>query len=203
MLKNLLQRIALLVFFLPFLAHAGGEALFGLTFGMTVDQVKEVSSTLKFERNVGVLAWHTATNMPKELSNVETYTLGFAEDKLVKVGAIFTTIKADLYGSEGKKNFDDLRSALIQKYGPPSQDYQRVGMKLFKESDEFYQCLKYDGCGVWLSIFKVDGKSIMVSLTGIGRGVGSISLIAESNPEFENAKNKKNMQIKNEVKEAL
>lgn len=203
MRTKIFRWIAPIFLCLPMLAHAGGEALFGLTFGMTVDQVKKVSPTLSFTKNDGVFAWYKATRMPKELSNAESYTLAFAEGKLVRVGVVTTDITGDPYGSDGKQKFSDLRASLVEKYGQPSTELQQVGLSLFKEPDEFYQCLRYEGCGLWSAIFKADGKSIILKLYGQKRGTGWIGLWAESNPEYEQAREINNRKAKASDKDAL
>lgn len=87
----------------------------------------------------------------------------------------------DIFGSEGKKKFAALKEGLIKKYGNPSNEMERVGLELWDEPDEFYQCLAYNGCGLWIAIFehKESGQNIVLSLKGLRRGEGLIELTYE------------------------
>lgn len=93
----------------------------------------------------------------------------------------------DPTGSAGKERFEALTSTLTEKYGKPSDKYQTVGNKLFKEYDEFYQCLANSGCGMWISIYAPVDKDISVELKGLRRGSGYIVLTVESKPQWSNA----------------
>jgi hypothetical protein len=172
---------------LPTSSFAGGEALFGLTFGASSEQVKMTVPAMALTQREGIFSYYRTADVPKGLSNVDFYQLIFANDKLVKVYAASKDVTNDVYGNEGKKRFADLRSALIAKYGKPATELQDTGMKLYKDAEEFYQCLNYTGCGLWVSIFHAPGKKILVQLHGTSRGRGWIAVMAESDPEWPNA----------------
>ena len=69
-------------------------------------------------------------------------------------------ITNDAFGSKGKEMYDDIKSKLKNKYGEPTENFEFVGLRLYDESDEFYQCLSYDGCGMWTSFF-VDKEQVV------------------------------------------
>ena len=111
----------------------------------------------------------------------------FADGKLAKIWGLSRDISNDPSGSSGKERFETLRSALIQKYGQPKLNYQTVGNKLFKEYDEFYQCLRYSGCGLWVSSFEAPDKTLNIELKGLNRGTGYVDITAEAKPQWEQA----------------
>ena len=77
--------------------------------------------------------------------------------------------------------------ALTEKYGKPKSSYHNVGVRLFKDPDEFYQCLAYDGCGFWVDVFDLPDRAILLKLNGLSRGTGFITLAYEAQPEWSKA----------------
>ena len=192
MSKKLTHLVLTLAISFPLLAYAGGEALFGLTFGMSAAQVKTVVPSLKMEKNHSSYISYSAKKMPKNLLDAEMYVLDFSEDKLLAITSFSHSVTNDTHGTLGKKRFSDLRSSLIQKYGKPKNEMQMARMKVYKEVDEFYECLAYDGCGLWISSFQTEGKAIVIQLKGLGRGSGWIETSVESFPEWRDVIHKSN-----------
>ncbi len=80
----------------------------------------------------------------------------------------------------------DYKNAVSKKYGPAGDDLttEMVGLSLYKDSDEFYECLKYSGCGYYTAIWKVNtGGAINVTIKGSARGTGWVELQYEG-PEW-------------------
>ena len=177
--------LSLLTFLaLPASGADGDEALFGLRWGMTVPEVKSAGVTLtkiKGDRNMEI---YKAPSMPKNLSDFEGYSLIFADGKLTKMSAIGKNISDDPTGRSGKDRFETLHSSLLQKYGQPKLNSQTIGNKLFKENDEFYQCLKYSGCGLWVSAFETQDKLLSIELKGLTRDAGYLEIVAEAKPQW-------------------
>ena len=82
---------------------------------------------------------------------------------------------------------DCIARALTEKYGKPGNNYQSTGSKLFKEYDEFYQCLAYSGCGMWITIYESADKSISLEIKGLRRGIGYLVITTESTPQWPQA----------------
>jgi hypothetical protein len=165
-------------------AADGDDALFGLRWGMTLSGVKALGIVLtktEDERNFEI---YKTSSLPKNISDVESYSVIFADGKLVKVLAESKIVTNDPSGSNGKERFKALRSLLSEKYGKPDIDHQVVGGKLFKEDDEFYECLAYNGCGLWVSVYESADKILSVELNGLRHGSGFISITAEAKPQF-------------------
>ena len=76
---------------------------------------------------------------------------------------------------------------LSKKYGAPKSSWEQVGLDLYKDSDEFYQCLKYDGCGQYVSLYEYAGGYISLQIKGVSRGKGYLMIGYES-PAFYAAK---------------
>ena len=158
------------------------DGLFGLSWGMTYDQVKAKGVVLTPVGEEGGISMYTAESLPLDIGDVHEYALLFTKKRgLLKVGVYFNKIEDDIYGTKGKEDFKQLSDILKQKYtaGECAHD---VGGKLFKARDEFYQCLKYKGCGLWLSLFNSEDRNISLRLDGLARGTGQISLIFEAVP---------------------
>ena len=168
----------------PSLAIA--DAPFGLTWGMSKAEVESLGVTLLESSSEGSIAFYRTDELPIDLSNAEIYSLVIEEDRgLQKVTMVSDNIENDAYGDEGKRVYNRLKTALIDKYGEPDSDFEFVGGTLWDEDDEFYQCLAYDGCGGWASFFinESAGESVFISLEGLSRGTGYIKLAYEG-PEW-------------------
>ena len=158
------------------------EGPFGLTWGVSQEGViKAGVQLMPMESQPGMEAYSTS-NVPKDLSIAESYLLVFGEGYgLQKVIMISETIENDAFGTKGKEVYAGLKDALVAKYGEPSTNFEEVGLKLWDNSDEFYQCLAYSGCGMWTAIFvhEPSGQTIGLNLQGLRRGEGYIKLAYE------------------------
>ena len=169
---------------------------FGLNWDMSDDNLKEHGFTLVKE-NSSEFNVFTSVSVPKAWSKGNTYLALTYKDQLVKVVALSVDFTNDIYGSEGKEMYNQMKALLTKKYGAPSDHYEYTGRDLYDEADEFYQCLEYSGCGHYVSIFKFSGGIIAIELEGKGRGTGYLTIGYES-PGFLIAKR----QIEKEAKES-
>jgi hypothetical protein len=87
------------------------------------------------------------------------------------------TLTSDIYGTEGKKTYNAIKRSLQKKYGDAETSVERIALKLYKESDEFYQCLSYDGCGYYLSYWEGSFGGVELSINGLRRGEGWMKLM--------------------------
>ena len=124
----------------------------------------------------------TLKTSPKKYSKADFFSLIFAKNKgLQKVSMLGKDIKNDPYGSSGKEQYRSLSSSLAKKYGEPSDTFEWTGRDLYKDSDEFYECLNYQNCGS-LTSYWLEGTegTITLDLRGVSRGAGFIKLTYES-----------------------
>jgi hypothetical protein len=178
----LTSRFALLLFIIftnSANANDGNEAPFGFAWGMSQSQVQNLVKSIKKTSSNGKFSFLEFSKAPKNLSNAEKYVAVFDKQYgLQKLIFASKKIESDIYGDNGKSQYEDLKKAIVNKYGKPTDNAEIVGLHLFKDTDEFYQCLKYDGCGGWLSIWK-GTPNIILELNGLSRGVGYIRLTYE------------------------
>lgn len=168
-------------------AADGDDALFGLKWGMTPAEVKAAGANITMKKGDRNIDTYSATSVPRGLSDFESYSFVFSDGKLVKLWGLSKDIENDLSGRDGKQKFETLRSALTEKYGKPVTNYQSIGNKLYKEYDEFYQCLAYQGCGMWVVLFKSKEKVVSLELKGLRRGIGYLDITAEAQPQWDQA----------------
>ena len=159
-------------------------APFGLSWDMSAAELKSIGFAKA--TTTGGLDIYSSVSVPKAWSKGETYMAAIYNEKLVKVIALSTDITEDVYGSRGKAAYEELKEILTQKYGAPDS-FERIGMSLYDESDEFYQCLDYAGCGAYISTFEMAGGTVGLQLKGKSRGVGYLTVSYES-PAFAEAK---------------
>lgn len=160
---------------------------FGYNFGLTRQQIEASGVSLENTAEENGISVYKTTEAPTPWGGAEFYVLLFYGDRLLKLKAIGKDITSDATGSSGKQQYSELKDSLVEKYGNPKQSIHKVGLKLWNERDEFYQCLKYDGCGYWVDLWGVDGKSFMLQLHGLKRGEGYISITYEAQPELDEA----------------
>ena len=176
-MKTLLISIAL-IFAFPCIASE--NAPFGLKWGVSVNDLRNQGIELQKGRAEGRLETFFAKSLPKNLSIAESYGLAFDQEfGLQKISMVSEDITDDAFGSKGKEMYDDIKSKLKNKYGEPTENWEYVGLVLYDESDEFYQCLSYDGCGSWASLFEDKEQVVLVEIEGIRRGHGFIKLSYE------------------------
>jgi len=170
---------------------------FGLRWGATEKDLVEQGVIFKKESDEGGFETFITTSLPKNLSIADMYVLLVHKKyELQKVVMFSKEIEGDIYGTKGKEIYQDLKSKLVNKYGAPNSDFEKVGVELFTETNEFYQCLAYDGCGYWSAMFSDKDKGILVSLQlkGIGRGKGFVKLAYEG-PDWEEAMEESNSEL--------
>lgn len=184
-----MKYIAQFVFmFFMFSCSAIADGAFGANWGASISDVKKQGISLEKKNSSGQIDVYAAMSMPKNLSIAEEYRLFFhSKDGLQKILMISKDITEDPTGREGKDLFSKLKEQLISKYGQPSNGRELVGVKLYDDYDEFYQCLAYAGCGMWTQLFNgPDGGTIGLTLKGLGRGKGYIQLVYEG-PKWSDA----------------
>jgi hypothetical protein len=166
---------------------AENSAMFDLIWGMTPKELKKAGIVLEKKEASANLSRYVCASLPKNIDNIERYSLLFDDSLgLVKVTMYSENITGDVYGTEGKERFEKIEQ-MLQKTYKKRDSFCSSGNDLYEESDEFYQCLRYPGCGDWASFWDGDNKIVNLELEGISRGTGYITLAVEAVPGFENA----------------
>lgn len=173
--------ITFVIFFITNVNAAEMAAPFGFEWGMSKKKVEGKGVVFdKCETNL-TLTICTTKKAIKSISFGERYSLIFdSRLGLQKVSLISKNVTGDITGSSGKKLYSKVKDSLTKKYGD-SESYEYVGRKLYKEYDEFYQCLKYPGCGTWTAFWQpTEGGVVVAELKGLARGTGYLNLAYES-----------------------
>lgn len=137
----------------------------------------KIGETIPYTEDLTV---KTATTAPVPLDPGAAYVLSYYKGRLLKVVAISTEITDDPMGTEGKATFRDLVALFTERYGKPFDGLQASGSTVYRRADEFYECLKYTGCGLWMAVFKTPEKTASIWLKGASRGKGHIEVTVEA-----------------------
>lgn len=166
------------------------DAPLGLKWGMTVAELEsKVGAILARHKVDEYTSLYSLKSPPMTLPGfTEYYVLVHKDFGVIKI-IMNEEIKSDTYGTEGKKEYFKYKEALTNKFGKPTDSFERIGMKVYKDKDEFYQCLKYDGCGFYTSMF---GDHLAIQLKGEGRGEGVLKITYESELFTKYKENKEN-----------
>ena len=160
-----------------------------MQWGQSQSDLKRSGLLITECKKSGELEYCLASGHDKAISFAEAYYVYFIPGYgLQKVLVIGKDITGDLYCSEGKTTYNKVKNSLIKKYpeadGYKHSSFEYTGSKLYNESDEFYQCLKYDGCGNWTTF--IGGANdvalgfFIIALKGSSRGAGYLNLTWES-----------------------
>lgn len=146
------------------------EAPFGLTWGMSVGQVRALGieiTPLDDEKG----ASFSATRLPKMLSDVERVRLNFGfDDKLFKIVAASKSYENDPYGLDVRARYGQLKELLGDKYGKGSS-IERLGSSIYREPRHFIYGL-YSGESWWLTTYEKGKVEIELSIRGLSTDTG-------------------------------
>ena len=159
------------------------NAPFGFEWGQTQFILKAKGITLENCKVSDLsIEYCKAFNSPKKFSKADYFFLYFPPGEgLQKVMMLGKDIEGDPYGTDGKKQYFSLKESLIKKYDKPSNTFEWIGSELYKDADEFYECLNYGSCGNQSSFWLEDiSGTISLELKGVSRGSGYIKLTYES-----------------------
>ena len=157
------------------------QAPFGLSWGQSKSELEGKGIVFSECEDDGMFDVCLTAKPVKPVSFGKIYLLLFdSENGLQQVGLFGKEITGDITGKEGKEVYSKIKSSLSKKYGQP-ESHEYFGLHLYSEYDEFYQCLRYDGCGEWKSFWKPDGGGkVVLGLRGISRGRGKLAMGYES-----------------------
>lgn len=158
-------------------------APFGLTWGASADAVGQALGVVPDPEPLwGRLNSFTSSKAPITPPDTDMILAAVdPEHGLGRVIWISTTIEDDPFGSEGRGRYNALQQVLTEKYGKPSRKTEETGAKLWKDRDEFYECLDYQGCGLWMSLWEVGTPPVLIGLRikGVRRGTGYVVITYE------------------------
>jgi hypothetical protein len=167
------------------LAPARAEAApapFGLDWGMQISDLTVRDIPVQSQTKSGNLTIVTVTQTPQMLEDTYLVSLLFDNERgLVKVRWLSNDIEGDAAGKLGRQKYAAVHRFVVENYGEPSDEALVVGARLFDQDDEFYQCLRYEGCGIWSAIWEQEPSGgILLSIEGLGAGKGFVQVDFES-----------------------
>lgn len=167
---------------LPTIEAPKGKAPFGLDWGMQISDLTARDIPIQSQTKSGNLTVVTVRQTPQMLENTYLVNLLFDNERgLVKVRWLSNDIEGDATGKLGRQKYTAVRRFVVEGYGEPSDEALVVGARLFDQDDEFYQCLRYEGCGVWSAIWEQEPTGgILLSIEGLGAGKGFVQVDFES-----------------------
>lgn len=174
-------------------AIAESKAPFGLKWGLTIAETKKIGLVGKIVRINKNFVIFRIKQFPIHPSDTDKGAAIFDKNfGLQKIVWYSKYITGDAYGQEGKRKFSELKKIIIENYNQVkrTRENQAMHLTLYKEVDEFYQCLAYDGCGYWSILWNISGEQVIyLQIKSSGRrGRGWIQ-IAYEGPNFGKAAN--------------
>lgn len=179
--SSLITALMIIGFSASALAEDGFQAPLGLKWGESKETLTKDYGAAPAGKNDTRMKLFSISNPPIKVSGFDEF-YGVIDDKhgLVKV-IVVENIRGDAYGSTGLEDYNKIKGLLTNKYGKPDSKYEYIGKELYKDNDEFYQCLAYQGCGAYSAFFKpAGGGDIALEIKGQRRGEGFITVSYES-----------------------
>lgn len=178
-----MRRLLAIIFLLTTSTTFANEMLddLGLAWGETQKTLTEKNFNLTKCSTIKKITSCEVIHSAEGVAFGALYILFFDQSAgLQKIQMPIRYIEEDATGKEGKSLYSELKKYLTKRYDKP-KSYEYVGRKLYGGYDEFYQCLKYDGCGSWASFWEMeDGDYTYISLIGVSEDAGYLVLFNES-----------------------
>jgi hypothetical protein len=146
---------------------------FGIDMGMTIDQVKAVTTSGPIELNPGV--WEIKPK--KTHPDIETYLIYYHEGfGVTGVRAISKDIISSSYGTELKSRVEAIAGSLSTIYGKPTKEFDFVPRgALWNEAHEYMMSLRMDERNYikfWDDVTKENITNIMLKASATSRTKG-------------------------------
>jgi hypothetical protein len=123
-------------------SYADEGAPFGLSWGMSTEQLEELGVQLSEIESDDSGKRFQAKNVPKIIHDIDYVVIsqGF-NDILHRVVAVSESFQDDPYGSNVKERYQTLSGLLAQKYGPGDINHYQ-DTEMWKDADEFLMGIK-------------------------------------------------------------
>lgn len=155
---------------------------FGLKWGMQQGDLSELGIKVSERSKSGDLTVVNSEEIPEAFADTKMVSMLFDRRLgLVKVRWISYDIETDPNGSLGRSKYGEMKAIIASRLGEPTDETLVVGARLFDQEDEFYQCLSYEGCGVWSALWEhAPSGGVLLSVEGVGPGQGFVQIDYES-----------------------
>lgn len=161
---------------------AEAQPPFGLKWGMHVNDLSSLGIKVASTSTSGNIVVVNVKELPNAFPDTDAVNMLFDRQLgLVKVRWTSTAVTGDPNGSQGRSKYGEMKKTVVETRGNPSDETLVVGARLFDQEDEFYQCLTYEGCGVWSALWEEKPSGgVLLSVEGLGPGQGYVQLDFES-----------------------
>ena len=161
---------------------AEAQPPFGLKWGMHVNDLSSLGIKVASTSTSGNIVVVNVKELPNAFPDTDAVNMLFDRQLgLVKVRWTSTAVASDPNGSQGRSKYVEMKKTVVETRGNPSDETLVVGARLFDQEDEFYQCLSYEGCGVWSALWEEKPSGgVLLSVEGLGPGQGYVQLDFES-----------------------
>ncbi len=166
----------------PAAMPAEAQPPFGLKWGMHVNDLSSLGIKVASTSTSGNIVVVNVKELPNAFPDTNAVNMLFDRQLgLVKVRWTSTAVAGDPTGSQGRSKYFEMKKTVVETRGNPSDETLVVGARLFDQEDEFYQCLAYEGCGVWSALWEEKPSGgVLLSVEGLGPGQGYVQLDFES-----------------------
>lgn len=159
-------------------AEQSYDAPFGLTWGMTIDEVKELGVNLETLENYNDKNAFLATGLSKAISDLDAVLLNFGyNDRLFEIRGVSDVFQNDPYAFALKKRYDELSQILENKYGNKKETHF-IDKRLYTEPDEFLVGIER-GRSYYFTTFSNSEIEVNLSINAISRDSANYLLIYE------------------------
>lgn len=118
-----MKRVLLIVLFVAFMIELAQAGPFGTEMGEDISKFRDLAPLSSQDSTIQnyITDW-----LPRKNSVFTSYSLSFWNDKLVKIMALGAQHERDAHGTQVKTEYDDLKAALIKKYGKPVRIIEKM-----------------------------------------------------------------------------
>lgn len=140
------------------------DAPFGLKWGVSQEQIKSMGIVLSNESDGNFGHQAEAKKLPKVVGDADHVVLYFGnDDKLFRVVAISNEFNNDKTGIKATSRYDELKSALTERYGKGKSTEYSGGGDYMRQRDNFAYSLK-TGDRYHFSTWNAEGVNIELSV---------------------------------------
>jgi hypothetical protein len=195
MIRTFLVSLYFMLILVPSMAHSESEAPFGLTWGISVEDVRKMGVELKeIRESTEFGATFLALKMPKVLGDQKSTFLFFGfNNRLWRIAAISKEFSNDPYGNAVKSRYNELVSILTEKYGNPS-NFHHLGRYIYSQPEHFLAGIK-GGESSWFSHFNTAELELQLAINAVDYSTANWVL------SFINKALKKSFEFDKKVKE--
>lgn len=167
------------VLFLAVAAAArADEAPYGLHWGETAQDITDRGLSIEAVEGDGKSKLYVARGLRMAPPDTGLVRIVINEKHgLQRITWISKPIEDDLYGTKGRKAYQDRIAAFNRDFGRPHVTTEEIGVSVYTAPDQFYACLATDGCGIFMSKWLGDDEEILLRLVADAPTRGRLEII--------------------------